>query len=133
MIGRVGASRLSLVGGILVVIVGIVHTIATPMVHQGLSGAIGDKALGLAYFFAAMGVYVVLAGWLMIFCSRGLARGERWAWLISVVNGGANAVGGVGAVAVGFTNPFVWTWLLASAVIAVGVLLSSPAFRASVA
>jgi hypothetical protein len=110
-------SRLSLVGGILVVLIAVVHTSVTPMVYRNL-GPLGDKALGMAYMFGVMGIYVGFCGWLMIYSSRGLARGERWARTLALVNGALNGVLGVGAVAVGFRNPFVWAWLVIAAALA---------------
>ncbi len=109
---RLLLSRLSLAGGILVALIGVLHTAATPMVYRGLSKLLGDKALGVAYFFAVMGVYVVFSGWLMIHSARGLSRGERWAWTTTLTNGALNGLLGIGAVAVGFRNPLVWAWLV---------------------
>jgi hypothetical protein len=107
-------SRLSLVGGSLVMIIGILHGIATPMIYRGAAKVLPDKALGLAYFFGVMGLYVIFAGWLMIYSSRGLARGERWAWTLALANGVCNTVAGVGAAAVGFRHSLVWIWLAAA-------------------
>jgi hypothetical protein len=118
-------SRLSFIGGLLVVLVGVVHSAVTPMVYRGLSAAIPGKALGAAFFFAVMGLYVMFAGWLMVYSARGLAQGERWAWMLALSNGACNAIAGVGAVAVGFRNPFVWVWFL----VALSIALFASALR----
>lgn len=129
MSGKSLLSVVSLVEEILVVLIGIAHTAATPMVYRGAVGMVHDKAAGLAYFFAVMGLYIVLCGWLMVYASRALRRGERWAWIVSVGNGAFNRLAGVGAVAVGFRSPLVWTWLLVAVALFTLALPSASSFR----
>ncbi len=123
-------SRLSLVGGIIVVLVGLVHVAFTPAMYRSASHAVPERAIAFSYFFAVMGLYVVLCGWLMIYCSRPLARGERWALAISVANGACNVVAGVGALAAGFSNPFLWAWFLVSVALTLLAALSARAYPA---
>jgi hypothetical protein len=111
-------SRLSLVGGALVVLIGILHTIATPMVYRGFATVIPGGALRAAYMFGVMGLYVIFAGWLMLYSARGLARGERWAWVLALTNGACNALAGVGAMAVGFRHALVILWFACAVLVA---------------
>jgi hypothetical protein len=97
----------------------------TPSVYRGLSATLPQRAVGLTYFFAAFGLYVALSGWLMIYASRGLGRGERWARVVSLTNGMVNAVAGVGALAAGFRDPVVWAWLMAAAAIVVAAAIGA--------
>ena len=54
-------SRLSFTGGLLVVLIGIAHGAVTPMVYRGFATVMPERALGGAYLFAVMGLYVVFA------------------------------------------------------------------------
>jgi hypothetical protein len=123
-------ARLSLLGGVLVVLIGIIHAAFTPTVYRGAVATMPERAAGLAYFFAVMGLYLIFCGWLMIYASRALRRRERWAWAVTFGNGVANAVAGVGALAVGFRNPFVWLFFVISLALSAGALGSSRGFRA---
>ena len=122
-------SLLSLIGGILVIIVGVAHTAFTPVVYRGAVPDLHDKALGMAYFFAVMGLYVILSGWLMVYASRGLRRLDRWAWTVSLFNGLCNVVCGVGALIVGFRHGFVLTWFFSALVVAVLCLVFYRTYR----
>ena len=74
---------------------------------------LGGGAVGSAYFFGVMGIYVAFCGGLRIQAAKRLARGERWAWATTLANCACNFAIGVGAVAVGFRNPLIAVWLLA--------------------
>jgi hypothetical protein len=118
-------SVVSLLGGLVLVLTGLLHSTVTPSVYRGLSATLPQRAVGLTYFFAAFGLYVALSGWLMIYASRGLGRGERWARVVSLTNGMVNAVAGVGALAAGFRDPVVWAWLMAAAAIVVAAAIGA--------
>ncbi len=107
-------SLFSLIGGILVVLIGIAHTAFTPAIYRGAVSVLHDKALGMAYFFGVMGLYVMFSGWLMIYSSRGLRRLDRWAWSVSLFNGLCNVVCGVGAMIVGFRHSLVLIWFFSA-------------------
>jgi hypothetical protein len=126
---RVWLSRLSLVGGVLVLLIGVLHAAATPMIYRGVHAVIPDKALGVSYFFGVMGLYVAFAGSLMLACSRALARGESWAWALSLGNGVCNVLAGVGAMAVGFRHSLVLVWLLVAMSISVLALATRRDYR----
>ncbi len=122
-------SLVSLIGGILVIIVGVAHTAFTPFVYRGAVPDLHDKALGMAYFFGVMGLYVILSGWLMVYASRGLRRLDRWAWTVSLLNGLCNVACGVGALIVGFRHGFVLTWFFSALAVAVLCLVFYRTYR----
>ncbi len=124
-------SLFSLVGGILVIIIGIAHTAFTPTVYRSSISILQDKALAVAYFFAVMGIYVILSGWLMVYSSRGLRRLDRWAWTISLSNGLCNVVCGLGALIVGIRHSLVLTWFFSALSVAVLCLVFQKAYRST--
>ncbi len=122
-------SLLSLIGGILVIIVGVAHTAFTPVVYRGALSVLHEKTLGMAYFFAVMGIYVIFSGWLMVYSSRGLRRLDRWAWTVSLFNALCNVVCGVGALIVGFRHGFVLTWFFSALAVVVLCLVFYRTYR----
>ncbi len=122
-------SLFSLIGGILVVLIGIAHTAATPVIYRGAISVLHDKALGMAYFFGVMGLYVILSGWLMVYSSRGLRRLDRWAWSVSLFNGLCNVVCGVGAMIVGFRHSLVWIWFVSALSVVILCLVFYKTYR----
>lgn len=123
-------SRWSLVGGILVALIGVLHTSATPMAYKSMLPIVGDKTLGVAYFFAVMGLFVIFSGWLMIYCSRGLGRAENWAWMMTMANGLCNILAGAGAVFAGFRHGLVIIWIAAVTSTAVLAAVLHGSYRA---
>jgi len=113
----------SLAAGVLGTIVGILHTAFTPNVHAGYSTVAPERALGVAYFFGAMGLYVILTGLLTIYTAFGLRDGEPWAWRVALGTAVTNTVNGIGAVAVGFRHPPALIWLVASGSLCAALLL----------
>ena len=104
-------SRWILVTGIIIALIGIIHTCFTPMMYQQAlkDEAIKDKAAGLAYFFAFCGFAVIYAGFLTIYSSFGLKKSEKWALILSVSAGLFLAIGGIGAIAFAkFGNPMIY-------------------------
>ncbi len=109
----------SVIGGVLVAIIGVLHTTATPMVYKVALTKIPDKAAGITYFFGVMGLYVIFSGWLMVYSARGLGRSERWAWMIALTNAACNVLAGAGAVIAGFRHSLVLIWIFVSLSISV--------------
>ena len=108
--GKFG-SHWILVTGIIITLIGIVHTSSAPMMYQQMmkDEAIKDKVPGLVYFFAFDGVAVIFAGLLTVFSCFGLKKTEKWAWTIAISSGLFVALGSLGAVAFAeFTNPMIY-------------------------
>jgi hypothetical protein len=125
-------SRLSLIGGILIVLVGVAHTLGIPSVYRNFQAIFVDPhdggsltVLAATYLFAVLGLYILFSGWLLIYTSGGLARSERWAWTVASTTAICNLVAGTGVLVVGVRSPFVVTWVVTSLVL---VLLSCFSF-----
>ena len=104
-------SRWILVTGIIIVLIGVVHSSFAPMMYQQMmkDEAIKDKAMGFVYFFAFDGFAIVFAGLLTVFSSFGLKKSEKWAWLIAISSTLFVAIGMIGAVTFAkFGNPMIY-------------------------
>jgi hypothetical protein len=119
------------VAGALGTLIGILHTAFTPNVHAGYSTVAPERALGVAYFFGAMGQYVIFTGLLTVYSAFGLRRGEAWAWRVGLGTAAVNTINGIGAVVVGFCHAPALAWLGASASLCVVLLVLRDGFDTS--
>ena len=108
-------SRWVLVTGVIIALIGIIHSSFTPVMYQQMMNdetideTLKDKAPGLAYFFAFCGFAVIYAGLLTIYSSFGLKKSEKWALLLSISASLFLAIGGIGAIAFAkFGNPMIY-------------------------
>jgi uncharacterized membrane protein HdeD (DUF308 family) len=104
-------SRWILAMGIIIAIIGIIHTSFAPAMYQQMlkDDTLKDKAAGFVYFFALGGFAFLFAGILTIFSSFGLKKSEKWAWLIAISAGLFVALGGISAVTFAeFGNPMIY-------------------------
>lgn len=90
------ASRILLADGVLILIVALIHFIATPHVMKFLAEQVPAKTLGnveppFLLGFLLTGVLLVPLGISTVHASFGIARGERWARLVVGYNTAAFA------------------------------------------
>ncbi len=107
------ASQWVFVAGILIIILGLIHIAATPMVFCMDFGKLPTKVgLAFIYVFVATGVAVVFAGLLAVYGSIGIKRSERMARPLAVGVGVFMLFVGVGAVITMSDNPFAYMGLV---------------------
>ncbi|MCP4539666.1 MAG: hypothetical protein GY832_21220 [Chloroflexi bacterium] len=106
------ASQWVFVAGILIVILGLIHIAATPIVFRMDFGKLPTEAgLAFIYVFVATGVAVVFAGLLAVYGAIGIKRSERMARPLTVGVGIFMSLVGVGAVVTMSDNPFAYMGL----------------------
>jgi hypothetical protein len=104
-------SRWIFVAGIIITIIGIIHSSFAPIMYQQMmkDETLKDKVPGFIYFFAFSGFAILFAGLLTIYSSLGLKKSEKWAWLIAISSSLFVALGGIGAVTFAkFGNPMIY-------------------------
>jgi hypothetical protein len=110
-------SRWIFVVGIIITVIGIIHSSFAPIGYQQMmkDETLKDKALGFVYFFAFSGFAIIFAGLLTIYSSLGLKKSEKWAWLIAISSTLFVALGGIGAVTFAkFGNPMIYVVSISS-------------------
>jgi small-conductance mechanosensitive channel len=110
-------SRWVFVVGIIITIIGIIHSSFAPIGYQQMmkDETLKDKARGFVYFFAFGGFAIIFAGLLTIYSSLGLKKSERWAWLIALSSTLFVAIGMIGAVTFAkFGNPMIYVASISS-------------------
>ncbi len=103
--------------GIIITIIGIIHSSFTPIGYQQMmkNETLKDKAPGFAYFFAFCGFAIIFAGLLTIYSSLGLKKSEKWAWLIAISSTLFVAIGMIGAITFAkFGNPMIYVASISS-------------------
>jgi small-conductance mechanosensitive channel len=125
-------SRWIFVAGIIITIIGVIHTSFAPVGYQQMmkDETLKDKARGFAYFFAFCGYAVIFAGLLTIYSSLGLKKSEKWAWLIAISSTLFVAIGMIGAVMFAkFGNPMIYVAFISSISSVLLLLLSYRDFK----
>lgn len=94
-----------------IIILGIIHVLATPIVIGQLKRLPLEILLCITYMFVATGVGVIATGWLQYYT---LKRIDKHASFISILKGSVifMAILGIGAVATMWDNPFAYLTLL---------------------
>ena len=106
------ASQWVFVAGILIVILGLIHIAATPVVFRMDFGELPTEVgLAFIYVFVATGVAVVFAGLLAVYGSIGIKRSERMARPLAIGVGVFMLFVGVGAVVTMSDNSFAYLGL----------------------
>ncbi len=106
------ASQWVFVAGILIVILGLTHIAATPVIFRMDFGELPTEAgLAFIYVFVATGVAVVFAGLLAVYSSIGSKRSEGMARPLAVGVGVFMLLVGIGAVVTMSDNPFAYMGL----------------------
>lgn len=96
-----------LAAGVLIVILGMIHNAATKDVYySGYDKLPLHHGWVFIYMFLAVGTAVIFAGGLVIYCSFGLRRSERWSWIIALAVGVFVVILGSGAMIIMPGNPF---------------------------
>lgn len=116
-------SRVSLISGIIILLIGIVHNAFAPVIYEQASRDVGDKAIAFVSFFVLVGAAVIFFGIFLIYSSRGLKRGEFWAWNISLLSSLFIALMGIPIILFLKIN-FLHVIMLAGAILNLIVLLS---------
>lgn len=110
-------SRWIFVAGVVITIIGIIHSSFAPIGYQQMikDETLKDKALGFVYFFAFCGFAIIFAGLLTIYSSLGLKKSEKWAWLVATSSTLFVAIGMIGAVTFAkFGNPMIYVASISS-------------------
>jgi len=96
---------------IAIIIIGIIHVLATPIVIQGLRMLDSKTIFCIGYMFVATGVAVIAAGWLQYFLLKKLVIHPSF---ITILEGTVifMLLSGIGAVATMWVNPFAYIILL---------------------
>jgi len=96
---------------IAIIIIGIIHVLATPVVIQGLSMLNSKTIFFIGYMFVATGVAVIATGWLQYFILKKLVLHPSF---ITILKGTVifMLLSGIGAVATMWGNPFAYIILL---------------------
>jgi magnesium-transporting ATPase (P-type) len=82
---RQTGSNWVLAAGILIAILGMIHNAATKEVYySGYDKLPLHHGWVFIYMFLLVGTAVVFAGGLVVYCSFGLRRSERWSWSIAL-------------------------------------------------
>ncbi len=97
--------------GGLVAVLGLIHNLATPMVHADVYSALpaGD-ALVADLFFVATGTTLILLGLLTVYSAR--YQGQQWAFIVTGSTGTYVTLLGIAAVALMPENPFAYVDLV---------------------
>ena len=96
---------------IAIIILGIVHVIATPVMIQGLRMLDSKTIFCMGYMIVATGVAVIATGWLQYFILKKLVLHPSF---ITILKGTVifMLLSGIGAVATMWGNPFAYIILL---------------------
>ena len=111
------ASRWILGAGLLVTVIGAIHSAFAPSVYRSLlTGSMEEQAAGFVYFFALGGAAFMYAGLSMTYASRGLRRSEGWARVIALGAGAFTLLGSLSAIVLGgYPNPLLYVTALCAA------------------
>ncbi|MFZ5645179.1 MAG: hypothetical protein ACOY46_16510 [Bacillota bacterium] len=116
--------RWVLTTGILILILGLIHIGATPIVYKmGFNGLQDGYGKTFLYMYVSTGAAVVFAGLLTIYCSSGLGKMERESWMMATGAGIFMFLLGAGAVITMPDNPFSYITLIISLVDVVPLLM----------
>ena len=100
------------ISGIIIAIIGILHSSFTPMMYNQMIKveALQDKAAGMAYFFALAGVAFLFAGIITTYASSGIQSREKGARFLTIISSLFAAFGGITAMTYArFGNPLIYT------------------------
>lgn len=101
-----------LAAGILIAILGMIHNAATKEVYySGYDKLPMHHGWVFIYMFVVVGTAGIFAGGLVIYCSFGLRRSEKWSWIIALGVGVFMLTLAGGAVMVMPGNPFAYIGL----------------------
>ena len=117
MTRRQMAARWVLVAGILVLLIGALHSIQAPSLYERqAAGGSPEAARGSVYFFLVTGAALLLTGVFLIYAARGIRAREPWGRTVAVIAGLFVLVVGVGGLAYArFRNPLLYVLIAASA------------------
>ena len=94
-----------------VILLGIVHLIATPFVLSMFSNLNKMQLLTFGYMFVSTGVALVFLGWIQYYTLK-LSVLEKFNWVIIKTSVTTFTLFGIGAVASMWDNPFAYISLL---------------------
>ncbi len=99
------------IAGISVMVLGIIHILATPIILMQIKSLQLSFILCFAYMFVATGILTISLGWLQYFVLKRLTEHSTFSTLLktSVV---LITIAGAGAVATMWDNPFAYLILL---------------------
>lgn len=122
--------RWTSISAIVIALVGLVHNLATPMIHTQIYAQLpAADAIAGDLFFLATGTALIVLGVLTAMGARALSQGEPWARRLASSTGLYVALVGLGGVWIIPTNPFAYIAVVAGALLLVPVLLSRTAPR----
>jgi len=99
------------IAGIIVIILGIIHCSATPLVLPSLKVLSSGDFLACVYMFVCTGVSVIFTGWLQYYISRQTEINPKDLKILRI-SVFFMLIIGIGAVATMWNNPFAYIILL---------------------
>ncbi|MFQ6120215.1 MAG: hypothetical protein ACE5KE_10060 [Methanosarcinales archaeon] len=126
--GKFG-SKWVFIMGILIVILGIIHNGATPLISSDLDILPKNVMLVMIFMFVGTGTAIIFAGLLTIYCSFGLKKSERMAWVIAMGVGVFIGLLGIGAVITMPNNPFAYIMSAFSILVIIPLLIHRKQFK----
>ena len=99
------------IASISIIILGIIHILATPVVLQGLKPLNFKTVLCIAYMFVATGIFTLALGWLQNFVLKRITEHLSFQTLLKATVLFIIILG-IGAVATMWDNPFAYIILL---------------------
>ena len=99
------------IAGILVMVLGVIHTLASPLIIVEFRSLYINTLLCFAYMFIATGIFTFALGWLQYFVLRKIIDHSSFLILLKATVVLA-VISGIGAVATMWTNPFAYLMLL---------------------
>ncbi len=115
---------------IVIALVGLIHNLATPMIHAQIYAQLpSDDAIAGDLFFLATGTSLIVLGLLTAMGARALSQGEPLARRVALSTGIYVALVGLGGVWIIPSNPFAYIAVAAGALLLVPVFLSRAAPR----
>jgi hypothetical protein len=100
----------AMIGGVVVALLGLVHSLGTMDVFHGYGFDRLPSLQGRAfiYMFAGVGLAWIFAGLLLFASGRGLRRGASWAWPLGSAAAVFMLVYAIGAIVIMPDNPPAW-------------------------
>jgi hypothetical protein len=105
------ASAWILMTGILILILGIIHNVATPFIMNGFEQLPDDKFMVFVFMFVATGTATIFFGLITIVCATKFDNGNKTAYSVLMLSGFFVIILGAGAFASMPSNPFAYATL----------------------
>ena len=115
--------------GILILMLGIIHNVATPFIMNSFEQLPDDKFMVFIFMFVATGTATIFFGLITIVCATKFDRGNKTAFSVLMLSAFFVIILGAGAFASMPANPFAYATLVIAFLNIIPMLIFSKSLR----